>query len=122
MKGQMMNTLVSYNGRIGFEARFLWDNGLMTVSAYKQNVARQRIEVLHRSAPGIPAVVAYDSLPVNLKTKVDRALTDRGESSRDNDGTAKVSVFESLIREDAAARSFYADYQLADGRPLPAAV
>ena len=117
-----MNTLVSYNGRIGFEARFLWDNGLMTVSAYKQNVARQRIEVLHRSAPGIPAVVAYDSLPVNLKTKVDRALTDRGESSRDNDGTAKVSVFESLIREDAAARSFYADYQLADGRPLPAAV
>ena len=31
-------------------------------------------------------------------------------------------MFESLIREDATARSFYADYQLTDGRSLPAAV
>ena len=65
-----MNTLASYNGRIGFEARFLWESGIMKRGTYDQNVARQRIEVLHRSAPGIPAVVAYDTLPLHLKSKV----------------------------------------------------
>ena len=116
-----MNTLVSYNGRVGFEARFLWESGIMKMDAYKQNVARQRIEVLHRSAPGIPAVVAYDTLPLHLKSKVDRLLADRGEAAV-KEGAPQISVFESLIREDADARSFYADYQLADGRPLPAHV
>ena len=116
-----MNTLVSYSGRMGFEASFLWDNGLMSRSAYDKSVTRKRIEVLHRSAPGIPAVVAYDTLPMNLKTKVDRVLANRGEAAV-KEGAPKISVFESLIREDAAARSFYADYQLTDGRSLPAAV
>ncbi|MBR1992245.1 MAG: hypothetical protein IJ986_08235, partial [Bacteroidales bacterium] len=117
----MMNTLVSYSGRMGFEASFLWDNGLMSRSAYDKSVTRKRIEVLHRSAPGIPAVVAYDTLPMNLKTKVDRVLANRGEAAV-KEGAPQISVFESLIHEDAAARSFYADYQLTDGRSLPAAV
>lgn len=116
-----MNTLVSYNGRVGFEARFLWESGIMKRGTYDQNVARQRIEVLHRSAPGIPAVVAYDTLPLHLKSKVDRALANRGEAAV-KEGAPQISVFESLIHEDADARSFYADYQLTDGRPLPAHV
>ena len=116
-----MNTLLSYNGRMGFEASFLWDNGLMTRSAYDKSVTRKRIEVLHRSAPGIPAVVAYDTLPLHLKNKVDRALANRGEAAV-KEGAPQISMFESLIHEDTDARSFYADYQLADGRPLPAAV
>ena len=116
-----MNTLLSYNGRMGFEARFLWESGIMKRGTYDQNVARQRIEVLHRSAPGIPAVVAYDTLPLHLKSKVDRALANRGEAAV-KEGAPQISVFESLIHEDADARSFYADYQLTDGRPLPAHV
>ena len=106
---------------MGFEASFLWDNGLMSRSAYDKSVTRKRIEVLHRSAPGIPAVVAYDTLPLHLKSKVDRLLADRGEAAV-KEGAPQISVFESLIHEDADARSFYTDYQLTDGRSLPAAV
>ena len=102
-------------------APHILSRGRVSRSAYDKSVTRKRIEVLHRSAPGIPAVVAYDTLPMNLKTKVDRVLANRGEAAV-KEGAPQISVFESLIREDAAARSFYADYQLTDGRSLPAAV
>ncbi|MDD4395549.1 MAG: hypothetical protein PHQ33_06665, partial [Bacteroidales bacterium] len=119
-----MSTLINCNGTLGFEAKFLWDNGIMSRSAYEKNVVRRRIEVLHRSAPGCPAIVSYDSLPITVRRIVDDKLTAIGElKTIAETGTGgkkqELSVFESRIQADPVALNFYSTYKIDDSRILP---
>lgn len=116
-----MSVLINSSGRIGMMARFLWEEGIMKKGTYGQNVSRGKIEVLYRSAPGSPAVIAYDSLPHSLRRKVDAKLTAMGElkmMASETNSNKDVSFFESLIVPDAAALDFFTNYTIDGERKL----
>ena len=71
--------LFNYNGNLALKANWLWNNDITTDDNYYQLVSRKKITVLHRSAPGCPAIISYEKLPYNIKEKVDDKLKALGE-------------------------------------------
>lgn len=116
-----MTVIFNYNGRMAMEARFLWEEGIMKQCTYKQNVSRKRIEVLQRSAPGSPAIINYESLPIKIKKVVDMKLLAMGmakEVSKAGKSEVQVSFFESQIKADPKAMEFFTTYKIDDSRKL----
>lgn len=114
-----MSVIYNYNGMMALEARFLWEAGIMKECTYKQNVRRGRISVLHRSAPGSPAVISYDKLPLNIRKAIDSKLLQLGEAKGSVKGdVVRVSFFESQIKADPAAMEFFTNYKVDGERKL----
>ena len=96
------------------EARWLVDNGVMTVRQYRHLRDSNQIYIARRGCRGTPALVSYDSIPERFKPMVKEVL---GCDPRE---AAKVSQVESRIVHDAEiSRYFEEDYLLPDGRRLP---
>jgi flagellar basal body rod protein FlgC len=68
--------------------------------------------VLQRSAPGCPAIVSYDSLPFNIRKKVDDKLRELGAISTVGHATVqgeafKTCFFEPYVKEDPEALDYF---------------
>ncbi|HHU96858.1 MAG TPA: hypothetical protein GXX67_06290 [Petrimonas sp.] len=106
--------MVYYNNILCVEARWLVDNGVMTVRQYRHLRDSNQIYIARRGCRGTPALVSYDSIPERFKPMVKEVL---GCDPRE---AAKVSQVESRIVHDAEiSRYFEEDYLLPDGRRLP---
>ena len=101
--------IFDYNGKLAMESRWLWENGVMSYDNYKIAVRRKKITVLHRSAPGCPAIIEYNSLPYYIKNKVDQKLQETGSASAVQSTTKAppVNFFEPLIQPDQKAMDFF---------------
>lgn len=113
--------IFNYDGKEAMEAKFLWEEGIMKQSTYKQNVYREKIEVLKRSAPGSPVIINYENLPIRIKRAVDKKLVAMGmakEVSKSGKGEVRISFFESQIKADPKAMEFFTTYKVDDNRNL----
>jgi hypothetical protein len=105
--------LFDYNGNLALKAKWMWESKLIARKNYDTLVRRDKINVLHRSAPGIPAIISYNSLPYSIKQKVDAKLQNLGELPEPvSKKEEKTCFFEKYIKGDAAAMSFYGDKAL----------
>jgi len=110
----MDKVLFNDNGKIAMQANWLWNNGIITDSNYYQQVSRGKITVLHRSAPGCPAIISYETLPHNIKTKIEDKLKELKELPSDDAVTVALPskssnpcYFEVYIQPDPAAMDYY---------------
>jgi hypothetical protein len=77
-----MQVLFNYNGILALEARWLWENNIMSNSNYKQCCVRSKKKnnhiVLRHCAPNCPAVISYESLfkavPYKIQRKIEQQL------------------------------------------------
>ena len=116
--------LFNYNGNLALESRWLWESGVMSEKKYYYH--RKKLNVLNnkgcRSNNAIISYNSIESLPYNIKSKVDSKLealgefpTVKGLSSVDE--APKPSLFESYIKDDAVALDFFSKH---DGEKLTA--
>ncbi len=116
--------LFNYNGILALESRWLWTDGnIMTEKDYYYY--KKKITVLHRSAPGMPAIISYDSLPHHVKTKVDARLQELGELSDVKTQVVAASepskpcLLEKYIKPDALAEDFFKKHRYNGDTSLP---
>ena len=119
-----MGVLFKYNGILALESKWLWKSKVITEHDYYYY--SKKLTVLRRSAPGCPAIISYESLPYNIKNKVDIKLKELGELpsgstlSSSQDESPKPSFFEGYIKDDAKALDFFTKYD--DGKLTPAKI
>ena len=111
--------LFNYNGSLALEAKWLWENDVISCENYKVCVYRKKITVLRRPAPGYSTLISYESLPYNIKTKTDEKLKELGELPNTNMITSQekqtqTSFFEGYIKSDAAAMDFFGKQNLTE--------
>jgi len=118
--------LFNYNGSLALESKWLWENDVISRDNYDVGVRRDKIKVIRRSAPGYHALVSYESLSYELKTKVDAKLKELKELPNIDtvsDASPKKQPepcrFEPYIKPDPAAEEFFNSHRLKDGRRLP---
>ena len=112
----------NYNGSLALEAKWLWENDVISCENYKVCVRRNKITILRRSAPGCHAIINYESLPHNIKNKVDTKLEELGElpSTTTKETEKPKTLLESKIKDDQKAKDYFSK-ELPDGRTLPPA-
>ena len=103
-----------HKGILGIEYQEL-TNGIISSFSYDKLVQRRKINVIRRGCKGTPALVAYDSLPEDIK----RAYV---EKHGDPKAGLRHDTFLAHIEYDQAAYETYSSYVLADGRNLKPAV
>jgi hypothetical protein len=87
-------------------------NGIVSKDNYDQLKFRGKIQVIRRGCYGTPALIAFDSLPVNIKN----ACIEKYGNPREH---AVESAFKSYIEDDYEAYTFFSSkFTLADGRFL----
>ena len=104
-----MTTVFDYNGTLAIEGKWLWENGIISYKNYGTMRDRKKITVLQRSAPGRPAIVEYNSLPYNIKSKIEQKLKATGEVPAGNNEQSKpqINFFEAYVKPDPAAMAFF---------------
>lgn len=86
--------------------------GIVSKDNYKKLTTRGKIQVVRRGCYGTPALIAFDSLPAQIKN----ACIDKYGDPREH---AVESAFTSYIEDDYNAYSFFSSFTLDDGRFLP---
>jgi hypothetical protein len=110
--------IFNYNGVLAMEGRWLWENGIMSKKNYNVLTSvRKQITVLHRSSPGRPAIISYESLPYGIKEKVEQKLKESGDLPK-TQAESSVIFFEQYIKPDTAAMLFFRQ-QEAEHKILP---
>ncbi|MBK9292594.1 MAG: hypothetical protein IPM52_13360 [Bacteroidetes bacterium] len=85
---------------------------ILSQAAYNKMVQRQRKLRLRRGSPAGPALLAWDM----LRDDVRRAYTERYGDPRQN---GMEQALQALLKPDAQAIDYFANYRLNDGRALP---
>ena len=101
-----------YNNMVTIEAAWLIEQGIMTVTNYRNLTNRGDINVVRRGCRGTEALVDYESLPARFKKQVDAKI--------DVYKAVKEKVIEQKIEHSAEASAFFDEYMLEDDRHLPA--
>lgn len=105
--------MIYHNNILCFEAGWLVDNGIMSLSNYKQLAHKRHLLVVRRASRATPALVSFDSLPDRFKRAVEQKIG--GDPYR----MARRNEVEELIEHDARISAFFDEYRLSDGRRLP---
>ena len=114
-----MSIVFNYNGTLAIESKWMWENGIMTEKDYYYY--KKKISILQRGCRNTPAVVEYNSLPYNIKSKIEQKLKDTGEVSTGTNEQNKpqINFFDAYVRADVAAMDYFSKYEIEPGRSLP---
>ncbi|MDR2825027.1 MAG: hypothetical protein LBB41_07515 [Prevotellaceae bacterium] len=103
-----------YRNILTVEAGILIEKGLLSLPNYYKMSNRGKIDVVRRGCKNTPALVRYDSLPVNIQQKLNPDKKNLYDAVRND-------LLESHISHDARISDFFSfEYKLAGGRNLPA--
>ena len=75
-----MTTVFDYNGTLAIESRWMWENGIMTEKDYYYY--KKKMSILQRGCRNTPAIVEYNSLPYNIKSKIEQKLKATGGNQK----------------------------------------
>ena len=103
-----------YKNTLAVEANWLFEEGILTESSYKQLSARRKIHTLNRACLNTPALVSYDSLPERFKKMVIVKIGHKNPYD-----VVRVNLIESYIQHNVGLSDFFESYKLGDGRNLP---
>lgn len=84
---------------------------LITVYDYRNMTNRNHLEIVQKGGNGRKALIAFDSLPPDLKESLVEKI---GEPTEEH----QISRVEFYYREEVVTRNFYENYKLPDGRNL----
>jgi hypothetical protein len=108
-----MEYIHRYNNQICIEAGWLYNTSkVISQHDYKNLKRYNKIEVIRRGCKGTPALVNYDSLPNDIRTKIESMHPE--VKNADN-----YNPLEDIIVIDQNAVKYYYDYTLENGEKLP---
>lgn len=102
-----------YNNKLTIEAGWLIKMGYWAKHDYDNLVQRRHIKVERRGCRNTPALVVYDSLPLELRKQLELTY------GNPRDKALKQSYFEEKITADSQALEFYSNYLTPSGDHLP---
>lgn len=102
-----------YQNQVCISYRELIEPGILSIPNFKQYVYRNKIEVLQKGGNGREALIAYDTMPEELKAKIREVY---GDDIKDR---ALQSPLLKYYEQDVNAIDFFATYKLPNGKFLP---
>lgn len=106
---------MEYNNKLCVEVGWLCEE-VITKATCDNMKRRGQLRVVRRGGNGRAALVEYDSIPARVKSVIIEKL------GSDPAKVTPATVFAEYIVPDAAARSYFSEYLLEDGRNLPSEV
>lgn len=101
-----------HNNILCVEANWLFQEGILSESNYRQLASRQSVQVVRRGCLNTPALVAYDSIPQRFRRVIESKIGDPYKAAR-------INQVESHIQTNQVASELFENYKLSDGRYLP---
>jgi hypothetical protein len=100
-----------YNNILCIEANKLWQSGVVSFDYYQKLKSRGKINVVRRSCFNTPALLAYQSIPDNLRVQLEAKCEDLQKP-------VTLNHLQERIEDDPKATIFFQDHKLPDGRHL----